>query len=109
MLTVKYRIFQIKNIEDVSYAFAGWRYAKDHFNLSDYEEVYSGNTEVDETDENEPYMALEELFRKFNVGVRPEDYRGHSLSTSDIVELDGVLYYVDSFGWRELKEMSFNG
>ena len=54
-------------------------------------------------------MALEELFHLFNVGAKPEGYKGHSLSTSDIVELDGVLYYVDSFGWRELEGMSFNG
>lgn len=108
MLTVKYRVFQIKDIENSLYAFRGWRTAKEYFTFSNYKEVYAGTTEVDETDENEPYMALEELFHILNVGAKPKGYKGHSLSVSDIVELDGVLYYVDSFGWIELKGASFN-
>lgn len=107
-MEVKYRIFQIKSIGDVDYAFFGWRFAKDTFSMNDYKEVYSGVTEVDEKDENEPYMALEELFHTFNVN-RPADFKGHSLSTSDVVELDGELYYVDSIGWRHLEGVSVNG
>lgn len=48
---------------------------------------------------------LEGLYTKFNV-ERPEDFRGHSLSVSDIVALktDAVVsfHYVDSIGFQEL-------
>lgn len=107
-MEVKYRIFQIRNIRDVDYAFFGWRFAEDTFSMDDYKEVYSGVTSVDDADENEPYMALEELFYIFNMN-RPADFTGHSLSTSDVVELDGELYYVDSIGWKHLKGVSVNG
>ena len=36
------------------------------------------------------------------MGQKPESYKGHSLSVSDIVVLDGVNYYVDSFGFIKL-------
>jgi len=49
---------------------------------------------------------LEGLYTKFNVD-QPEDFRGHSLSVSDIVALktDDVVsfHYVDSIGFRELR------
>ena len=48
---------------------------------------------------------LEEIYRTFNID-HPEDFRGHSLSVSDIVALkqDGVVscHYVDSVGFTEL-------
>lgn len=48
---------------------------------------------------------LERLYTKFNVDY-PEDFRGHSLSVSDIVALktDTVVsyHYVDSIGFKEL-------
>lgn len=48
---------------------------------------------------------LEDLYTKFNI-QQPEDFRGHSLSVSDIVALkqNGVVscHYVDSFGFAEL-------
>ena len=46
--------------------------------------------------------ALEELFKIFNIKI-PEDFKGHSLSVSDIVEIDGKNYYCDFVGWEELK------
>lgn len=50
------------------------------------------------------YM-LESLYTKFNIH-HPKDFRGHSLSVSDIVALkqNGVVscHYVDSFGFAEL-------
>ena len=48
---------------------------------------------------------LNELYETFNIR-RPEDFRGHSLSVSDIVALkqNGVVscHYVDSWGFKEL-------
>lgn len=52
-------------------------------------------------------QLLEGLYEKFNID-HPSDFRGHSLSVSDIVALrvNGVVssYYVDSFGFKELPE-----
>ena len=73
------------------------------------------NLKVDLNNYNEVYMddlyssifsknidILEEIYQKFNVGQKPESYKGHSLSVSDIEVLDGVNYYVDSFGFIKL-------
>lgn len=73
------------------------------------------NLKVDLNNYNEVYMddlyssifsknidILEEIYQKFNIGQKPESYKGHSLSVSDIVVLDGVNYYVDSFGFIKL-------
>ena len=49
---------------------------------------------------------LEAFYVQFNIN-RPEDFRGHSLSVSDIVALKvgGVVscHYVDSIGFKELE------
>ena len=51
--------------------------------------------------------TLDDIFEKFNLD-RPEDFRGHSLSVSDVVaiEEDGIwaCYYVDSFGFRMVED-----
>ena len=39
----------------------------------------------------------------FNID-RPDDFKGHSLSISDVVVANGKPYYVDTFGFKELKE-----
>lgn len=96
---MKYKIKQIKDIENCDYAFEHYDWCKDKINLDDYETVYEGEIE----DENKPVSYyLEMLFTKFNV-ARPDDFKGHSLSVSDVVELDGKNYYCDAFGWEELK------
>lgn len=50
-------------------------------------------------------QMLENIYTQFNI-QHPEDFRGHSLSVSDIVALkqSGKIscYYVDSFGFSEL-------
>lgn len=33
----------------------------------------------------------------------PKEFRGRSLSVSDVVELDGTPYFCDSFGWQKVK------
>lgn len=52
-----------------------------------------------ETEEN---VSLDDIFYKFNM-EHPEDFPGHSLSVSDVVALDGKLYFCDSFGWAEIE------
>ena len=50
---------------------------------------------------------MDELYETFNIR-RPEDFRGHSLSVSDIVALkqNGVVscHYVDSWGFKALPD-----
>lgn len=66
---------------------------------SDYQMMYQGVLEAQDT--------LEDLYIKFNID-RPEDFEGHSMSTSDVVILkrDGEMkaYYVNDIGFRELPE-----
>ena len=81
-----------------------WRFVHDKFSLSDYKQVYEGNIELDEKDTHQdvkPIDYLEHLFYIFNIN-HPKDFKGHSLSVSDVVELDGKKYYCDSAGWQEL-------
>ncbi len=65
----------------------------------DYQLVYSGI--LGEED------SLDTIFEKFNLD-RPKDFKGHSLSVSDIVLLhkDGknTAHFVDSFGFQEIPE-----
>ena len=57
------------------------------------------------TTEIKPDQLLEGIFHAFNVN-RPDDFKGHSLSVSDIVALkvngEVSFHYVDSFGFRGL-------
>lgn len=52
-------------------------------------------------------VTLEDIYTKFNIS-RPEDFKGHSLSVSDVVVLNQngkiTSYFVDSFGYREVPE-----
>lgn len=50
---------------------------------------------------------LEDIYIKFNID-HPADFKGHSLSVSDVVVLhqngENTSHYVDSFGYREVPE-----
>lgn len=74
---------------------------KDYMN-NYYEVIYE--YEENTTLSNEELLDTV-IWPKFNRGTSPktpDDFKGHSLSTSDIVELDGKLYYCDSFGWIDI-------
>ena len=94
---MKYKIKQIKDVENCAYAFKHYEWAKNVLDLKDYEVVYEG-----ELDCPEMPNALEELFEIFN-NKRPKDFERRSMSISDVVEIDGKNYYCDFVGWEELK------
>lgn len=94
---MKYKLKQIKDVENCAYAFKHYEWAKNVIDLNDYEVVYEG-----ELDYPEMPNALEELFEIFN-NKRPKDFEHRSMSISDIVEIDGKNYYCDFVGWEELK------
>ena len=78
--------------------FMPWNLLNQHskFDISQYKKVYEG--EVPEMFDLS--MVLESIFEKFNL-QHPSDFYGHSLSVSDVVVLDGVNYYCDSYGWAK--------
>jgi hypothetical protein len=63
-----------------------------------YDKVYSGDVKC---------RNLEDVFTLFNSG-RPEGFRGHILSVSDVVEVEDAagitpgFYFCDSFGFKEI-------
>ena len=71
-------------------------------NLEDYQLVYE-----DTLDDFKGNDTLESLFTKFNID-HPEDFRGHSLSVSDVIviSIDGkdTAYFCDSYGFVEMPE-----
>ena len=66
-----------------------------------YDAIYTGGL----ADYGDNKTNLDMIYQRFNVD-HPADFKGHSLSVSDIVVLkkDGVVscHYVDSIGFREL-------
>ena len=98
------RTFGIYQIKDDSpgenYAFMNMRFIESHgmqIKKEDYKLVYVGDLSGN--------MSLEDIFERFNID-RPEDFRGHSLSVSDIVVLnDGekvTAHFVDSISFEQL-------
>ena len=69
-----------------------------------YEQVCKGTFERGNAETTE---ILNALFEQFNIAL-PEDYRGRSMTTSDIIVLqqDGQTeaYYVDSYGFKDVPE-----
>ena len=69
-------------------------------NAADYDRVYEYTALRIPGSDTE--TVLEHVFREFNLH-KPPDFKGHSLSVSDVVTLDGVAYYVDVYGFKRLE------
>lgn len=69
------------------------------FSMWEYKLVWEDGIEVDENVSSEE--ILDDLFFIFNQN-HPKNYYGRSMSTSDVVVLDGIKYYCDSFGWVKI-------
>lgn len=95
---MKYEILQLKRKHIGDYGFNSYGWAVKHgLNIEHYDKVYEGEIQDGFSD-----MAVcEMLFEKFNID-RPEDFEGHSLTTSDIVILDGRKYYTDFVGFKRM-------
>ena len=98
------RTFGIYQIKDDSpgenYAFMNMSFIESHgmqIKKEDYKLVYVGELLGN--------MSLDDIFERFNID-RPKDFRGHSLSVSDIVVLnDGekvTAHFVDSISFEQL-------
>ena len=113
--TDKYGIYQLKpNLELDSLRFEGTEslkrmgITKDNFDAikpENYTLLYVG--ELSELQKETQGATLEAIFEKFNLD-HPEDFRGHSLSVSDIVVLhqngQNTAHFVDSFGYTEIPD-----
>ena len=66
-----------------------------------------GNYELIYTAPLTPGMSLEDIYTRFNID-HPKDFKGHSLSVSDVVVLhqngQDTAHYVDSFGYKKVPE-----
>ena len=66
------------------------------FNKNDYKVVYSGQMDVEDA---------EDVYMRCNIGQKPNGYKGHSLSVSDIVYIDGKYLFCDSVGFKDVTDM----
>ena len=73
------------------------KYDNIEFNIENYKQVYDGNIDAEEN----VIETLEKIYLMFNLS-KSNDFHGHSLSISDVVELDREKYYVDQFGWKKV-------
>lgn len=100
----RFGIYQLKDTEE----------ARDiHFMGMDYLEskgvvVKKENYDLLYTAPLEEGTSLEDIYTRFNID-RPADFRGHSLSVSDVVVLhqngENTSHYVDSFGYRKYRSL----
>jgi len=102
---MKYTVYQIPFPTTEEEEKRYHRYAFSHLEWIDkvhfeyYKKTYSGDIETKNT---AIYKILDDIFRELNLN-HPEDYKGHSLSVSDIVEINGKYYYCDAYGWEEIQ------
>ena len=111
--TDSYAILQLRHTDDTLYerfeSYSSLQRQGKEPDIDHYEVVYHGNLPK-APDTPEAVMAqLEALYVQFNT-AHPDDFRGHSLSVSDIVALKmgGVVscHYVDSIGFKELENFA---
>ena len=96
-------IYQLKKGDELHYhRFEGLERLKKHglsVEKENYELIYTAPLKAGQT--------LDDIFEEFNM-FRPEDFKGHSLSVSDIVMIhkggENHVQYVDSFGFTEIPD-----
>ena len=98
-----FTIYQLKH-EDVA----------NDYRFEPYDRLQAAGLSVDSahyasvyTAELTPGMTLEDIYTRFNID-HPKDFKGHSLSVSDVVVLHqngkDTAHYVDSIGYKQVPE-----
>ena len=98
-----FEIYQLKSGDELRY-----------HRFTDIETLHNEGNKVDFANYEKVYEStlgddtkLEDIFTQFNI-AHPEDFKGHSLSVSDVIVLnknDGSsAYYVDDIGFPEVPE-----
>ena len=111
--TDAYAILQLRRTDDTLYerfeSYASLQRQGKEPDVDHYEVVYHGALPQAPATPDEVMARLEAFYVQFNT-ARPEDFKGHSLSVSDIVALKvgGVVscHYVDSIGFKELEDFA---
>lgn len=106
---IRYYLFQLKTESEKArdLLFMNTEYLKktgQRVDGNNYSLVYQGTLSPGNQDTGE---ILESLYERFNL-YHPDDFRGHSLSVSDVIVLRengrDQAYYVDSFGFQQVPE-----
>jgi hypothetical protein len=104
-MKINYKLYQIQKDKIRDFGFMGLDMMK-NLNIkldgANYVKTYEGEIEAESVDD-----ALNTLFRKFNID-RPADFKYHSMSVGDIITIDNVNHFVDSFGF-EAVEIDLSG
>lgn len=95
---IEVKIYQTNNRD---YVFMNWEWSEKYFNINDYEEVAKFFVFDDLCDEDGE-LDLEKIFIKGNNGDLQKYFKMRSISVSDVIEVDGKKYFVDSFGFKEV-------
>ena len=104
---MKYKVYQIPFPKDENNEVEVMRYCKyafsplsriDEVNLKNYKMTYEGEMPINLISDLSP---LDQIFQELNIN-HPADYKGHSLSVSDLIEMNGKFYFCDSYGWEEV-------
>ena len=99
----RFGIYQLKDTEEArDIHFMGMDYLESKgiaVTRENYDLLYTAPLEED--------TSLEDIYTRFNID-HPKDFKGHSLSVSDVVVLhqngQDTAHYVDNFGYKEVPE-----
>lgn len=91
------QIYQVNKANFREWAFMRYEWFRDHghakMSRDMYDLVWDGETEA---------QGLGEVYEQFNLH-HPQDFKGHSLSVSDLVVWEDGLYFVDDFGFEPVE------
>lgn len=100
---VEFNIYQLKSGEEYhGVRFESFDSNKDRsLSISDYELVYTGKWSEFNGDSVED--KLNQIYDKFNLDI-PGDFKGHSLSVSDVITVGDAAHYVDDMGFTAMPD-----
>ena len=94
----KIKIYQAEL--NCKWVFFDYEFAQDNgFNMKWYKLV----AEFDDEDSSDDLTILNRLWNIGNDGTLQQTFKMRSISVSDILEIDGKKYYVDTFGFKEVQ------
>lgn len=102
---IRYKIYQMKSGCKGKFMPYCLCKAEGYANMENYEEVCHGILLPHEVAGKKIEEILSELFVKYNTDDRPHFKNMHSLSVSDMIELDGIIYYCDLFCWIKINKL----
>lgn len=107
-LTPTYKIYQLSSSSANDRLFAGSSELKSLGLLpefSKYKKMYESELSTLSDKPISVSTGLEKIYTKFNID-RPADFKGHSLSVSDVVVWDKTPYFVDDIGFKKLNNFT---